>query len=77
MEAFVYQALPQRVVFGFGTLAGIAQEIDRLGCSRAIVLATPQQEASARDKKTERLRALRLAKEAANPAPLPQKRKKK
>ena len=49
MEAFVYQALPQRVVFGFGTLAGIAQEIDRLGCSRAIVLATPQQEASACD----------------------------
>jgi len=36
------------------------------------------QEANARDKKTERLRALRLAKEAISPtAPPPQKRKKK
>lgn len=36
------------------------------------------QEANARDKKTERLRALRLAKEAANPSPpSPSKRKKR
>ncbi|RFZ83587.1 hypothetical protein D0Y60_21505 [Shinella sp. WSJ-2] len=36
------------------------------------------QEANAREKKTERLRALRLAKEAATPpAPLPKKRAKK
>lgn len=36
-----------------------------------------EQEANLRDKKTERLRALRLAKEAADPAPLPKKRTKK
>lgn len=34
------------------------------------------QEAAARDKKTEKLRALRLAKEAAEPAPLPTKKRK-
>ena len=36
-----------------------------------------EQETSERDKKTERLRALRLAKAAADPAPPPQKRTKK
>jgi len=46
---------------------------DTNAAARGIV----EQEASARDKKTERLRALRLAKEAADPAPAPQKRTKK
>lgn len=36
-----------------------------------------EQEASAREKKTAKLRALRLAKEAAEPAPEAPKRKKK
>ncbi|WP_313195621.1 hypothetical protein [Shinella zoogloeoides] len=45
--------------------------------TNAVARGIVEQEASARDKKTERLRALRLAKEAANPAPPPQKRKKK
>ncbi|KQV41689.1 MULTISPECIES: hypothetical protein [unclassified Rhizobium] len=46
---------------------------DTNSAARGIV----QQEAVARDKKTERLRALRLAKEAATPTPPPQKRTKK
>lgn len=44
MEPFVYQAQPQRVVFGSGTLAAVGEEITRLGRSRALVLSTPQQE---------------------------------
>lgn len=43
MEPFVYQALSQRVVFGSGTLAGVGDEIDRLGAKRALVLTTRQQ----------------------------------
>nr|WP_314094709.1 hypothetical protein [uncultured Shinella sp.] len=47
---------------------------DTNAAARGIV----EQEANAREKKTERLRALRLAKEAATPsAPPPQKRAKK
>jgi alcohol dehydrogenase class IV len=46
MEPFVYQAQPQRVVFGSGTLAAVGEEITRLGRSRALVLSTPQQEAT-------------------------------
>ncbi len=47
MEPFVYQAQPQRVVFGSGTLAAVGEEVTRLGRARALVLSTPQQEASA------------------------------
>jgi alcohol dehydrogenase class IV len=47
MEPFVYQAQPQRIVFGSGTLAAVGEEITRLGRSRALVLSTPQQEATA------------------------------
>ena len=43
MQAFVYQAHSQRVVFGFGTLATIGDELSALGLSRALVLSTPQQ----------------------------------
>lgn len=49
MEPFVYQALSQRIVFGVGTIATIADEVARLGRSRALVLATPHQRASAED----------------------------
>ncbi|HEV7248400.1 MAG TPA: hypothetical protein VGN93_15605 [Shinella sp.] len=35
------------------------------------------QEAAARDKKTEKLRAMRIAQEAAQPAPLPTTKKRK
>jgi maleylacetate reductase len=41
MEAFVYSAQPARVLFGSGTLSQLAEEIDRLQCSRALLLSTP------------------------------------
>ena len=47
MNAFIYQATPTRVVFGAGSLDKLGEEIDRLGARRALVLATPEQAASA------------------------------
>jgi alcohol dehydrogenase class IV len=41
VEPFVYQALSQRIVFGAGTLARVGDELDLLGVTRALVLATP------------------------------------
>lgn len=41
MDPFVYTASPARVVFGSGTLAGLGDELERLGCKAALVLATP------------------------------------
>ena len=49
MQPFVYNALPGRVVFGRGTLAQVGDEVRALGCSRALVLATPQQVDAGRD----------------------------
>lgn len=46
-DAFTYEALPQRVVFGRGTLARVGEEVTRLGRRRALVLSTPQQGADA------------------------------
>ncbi|MEM9011137.1 MAG: maleylacetate reductase [Pseudomonadota bacterium] len=46
---FTYQAAPMRVVFGRGTLAAVGEEMARLGRSRALVLSTPPQQASAED----------------------------
>ncbi len=47
MNPFVYTAQAARVVFGAGSLSQLAQEIDALGCRRALVLSTPEQRASA------------------------------
>lgn len=47
MHAFVYQSQPSRVIFGAGTLAQLPREMDALGASRALVLCTPEQRASA------------------------------
>lgn len=47
MLAFVYVALPARVVFGRGTLSWLGAEIQSLRCKRAMVLSTPQQAAHA------------------------------
>lgn len=44
---FVYEANPARVIFGKGSRARVAEELDRLGISRAIVLSTPAQAALA------------------------------
>ena len=49
MQAFTYTALPARVVFGRGTRSRIGEEIRRLGCKRAMVLSTPEQEQAARE----------------------------
>ena len=43
MSPFSYTALPGRVIFGFGTLAQVGDEVRALGCSRALLLSTPQQ----------------------------------
>jgi alcohol dehydrogenase class IV len=48
MQPFTYVGAPSRVVFGFGTLDRIPEEVKALGCSRALVLSTPQQAADAR-----------------------------
>jgi len=48
MKPFVFDARLPRVVFGAGSLARLGAEIDALGARRALVLATPEQAASAR-----------------------------
>lgn len=40
MQRFVYDSLPSRVVFGAGSLESLPAEVDRLGCKRALVVAT-------------------------------------
>jgi len=37
----VYNATPPRIVFGIGSRNRVAAEVERLGCSRAVVLSTP------------------------------------
>src|SRR5216683_2081634 len=43
MQGFTYQTAPMRVIFGAGTLSQLPNELVRLGISRALVLATPNQ----------------------------------
>ncbi|TPG52381.1 maleylacetate reductase [Roseomonas nepalensis] len=43
MGPFTYEALPARVIFGAGTLARLGEEVEALGCRRALVLSTPEQ----------------------------------
>jgi alcohol dehydrogenase class IV len=45
--AFVYQAAPARAVFGSGTIAKVAEEAERLGIRRALILSTPEQKGEA------------------------------
>jgi alcohol dehydrogenase class IV len=42
--SFTFESLPCRVVFGSGTMSAAKAEIERLGCKRALVLTTPQQQ---------------------------------
>lgn len=46
-RAFTFPGITTRVVFGAGTLARTGEELARLGHSRALVLATPNQRADA------------------------------
>lgn len=48
MISFIYDALPGRVLFGLGTRERLFSEIERLGCSRALILSTPGHEDQAR-----------------------------
>ncbi|NGO08055.1 maleylacetate reductase [Streptomyces sp. HC44] len=43
-RTFAYQALPMRVVMGPGVVGRLADEIDRAGLKRVLVLCSPQQE---------------------------------
>ncbi|HKT66955.1 MAG TPA: iron-containing alcohol dehydrogenase, partial [Burkholderia sp.] len=47
MEPFVYQGTPSRVVFAWGALARLPEEVERLGARRALILSTPEQRALA------------------------------
>ncbi|WP_281517786.1 maleylacetate reductase [Ferranicluibacter rubi] len=47
MREFVYKALPSRVVFGTGKVTTVADEVEAIGSSRALVLCTPPQRAQA------------------------------
>jgi alcohol dehydrogenase class IV len=47
MTEFVYESLPARVVFGWGTSSRAAAEVAALGSARALVLSTPGQRAGA------------------------------
>ena len=47
MPGFVFETRLPRVVFGAGALAQLPAELDRLGATRALVLATPGQAAMA------------------------------
>ncbi|WGX98800.1 maleylacetate reductase [Nocardioides sp. L-11A] len=40
---FVHDAQPMRVVFGSGAVERVAEEVDRLGLRRVLVLSTPRQ----------------------------------
>jgi maleylacetate reductase len=49
MLSFVYDILPSRVVFGAGCLDKLPSEIERLSCTKALVLCTPEQRDTAQD----------------------------
>ena len=57
MQAFNFTSDPVRVIFGRGTIARVGDEVARLGCSRALLLSTPQQATQVREL-AERLGAL-------------------
>lgn len=41
MDAFTYSASAARVLFGYGSLSRVREEVERLGCARVLVLSTP------------------------------------
>ena len=48
MKDFAYTAWPSRVIFGAGALARLAEELERLGTKRALLLSTPGRAETAR-----------------------------
>ena len=49
MKAFAYQAPAARVVFGVGSLAQLAAEVERLGAKRVLMLCTPRRAQTVRE----------------------------
>lgn len=49
MHEFMFEANPARVLFGAGRIDALADEAERLGARRALVLSTPEQRAQAED----------------------------
>lgn len=49
MDPFTFEPLPQRVVFGSGTLAKVGDELDRLEARRALVITTKGHAAAGRE----------------------------
>lgn len=47
MKSFSYTGSPARIIFGAGSSRKVADALDALGCSKALVLATPHQRADA------------------------------
>ncbi|MBP1861701.1 maleylacetate reductase [Rhizobium herbae] len=47
-EPFTFDSTIPRIVFGVGSISKVSEELGRLGCGRALVLSTPQQEHDAR-----------------------------
>lgn len=46
-SAFIYQSLPAKIIFGSGAISTLTAELEQLGCSKALVLSTPEQQAAA------------------------------
>jgi maleylacetate reductase len=49
MDKFTYVAMPMRVVFGAGSVAQLAAEVERLGAKRALLISTPGRASMVRD----------------------------
>jgi maleylacetate reductase len=49
MTSFTYNGLPGRVIFGAGSRDRLAQEIEQLGCTRALILSTSGHEREAKE----------------------------
>jgi len=61
MDAFQYTGLPARVLFGFGTIAKVGDELASLGCRRAFVLSDPHHATGAAARLMQVLGALGVA----------------
>lgn len=43
IDSFVYQYQPNRVVFGYGAIGKLSEEVEKLGCTKVLILCTPEQ----------------------------------
>ena len=54
MKPFLFDEPAHRVIFGVGSLDRLADEVKRFGAVRALVLATPEQQATAEEASADR-----------------------